>query len=117
MAPGENLPEKSNRALANLASCHIIPFAMPAPVSDMPEDDSALPPEEELTSAHKATYERAWARAYPVLWNWGMRTTSRKMSGPRHDHDREDIVTVAIEQFRRRLMRGEARGKIDNLFQ
>lgn len=90
---------------------------MPATVSANPDDDSALPPEAELTSAHKPTYDRAWNRAYPVLWDWGMRVARRNMAGAQHDHDREDVVAVAIEQFRRRLIRGEVSAKTENLFQ
>ena len=80
---------------------------MAAPPRNFPDDDSALPPADHLSSVHKPTYDAAWNQAYPILWEWGMRVVRRRMKGAQLDHEREDLVITAIEDFRRRLLSGK----------
>lgn len=49
----------------------------------------------------------AWARAYPFLWEAGMIIARIRLSGARHEQDREDLVSTAVQQFVRGLISGE----------
>lgn len=64
--------------------------------------DSLLPPCEELTSPDRKTYEDAWKRAYPILFQSGMAYAATRLF---NEADRREAVHDAIVDFRARLLK------------
>jgi DNA-directed RNA polymerase specialized sigma24 family protein len=48
--------------------------------------------------ALRAGHEKAWALAYPPLWEAGMRIARIRLAGERFEPDREDLVSTALQQ-------------------
>ena len=48
----------------------------------------------------------AWERAYPLLWSAAIRLLRHILTGPEHEHDREDIAARALTEL--------VRGVIEN---
>jgi DNA-directed RNA polymerase specialized sigma24 family protein len=69
-----------------------------------PADD--FPVLEELRSLDEKTSQRAWERAYPVLWREAMLTAHGQLTGARFEQDREDLAAQALSQFQQRVIRG-----------
>jgi len=69
-----------------------------------PADD--FPDLEELRSLDETTSQRAWERAYPVLWREAMLTAHGQLVGARFEQDREDLAARALAQFQQKVMRG-----------
>lgn len=58
-------------------------------------------------SALRQGDQPAWVSAYPLLWEAGMIIARIRLSGARHEQDREDLVSTALQQFVRGLISGE----------
>ena len=56
--------------------------------------DFSLPDIEVLRAGH----DKAWASAYPLLWEAGMRVARIRLAGERFEPDREDLVSTALQQ-------------------
>ena len=41
----------------------------------------------------------AWEQAYPILWNAAVRLLRHILTGPEHEHDREDIAAQALSEL------------------
>lgn len=85
------------------------------PLEDLASGEE-LPPKEELTSSNKSVYDRAWAAAYPLLWEWGMRKARRGLAGPEHEANRQDIVQDSIISYQKALMNDTPPDNIVKMF-
>jgi len=70
------------------------------------ESSEDFPELADLRSADERTCDRAWERAYPVLWREAMLTAHRCLAGPRFEQDREDLAARALSQLQRTVMQG-----------
>ena len=77
----------------------------------MISDDSPSP--ERLRSVDEAVSSREWGKAYPLLYEAGVRIAAIRLSGSRWAQDREDLVSVALHQF----VKGLAENKLESFKQ
>jgi DNA-directed RNA polymerase specialized sigma24 family protein len=70
-----------------------------------PADD--FPDLEELRSLDERTSQRAWERAYPVLWREAMLMAHTRLNGARFEQDREDLAARALTQFQQIVIGGK----------
>ena len=75
--------------------------------------DLQKPRLDELRARDERISAAAWNVAYPLLWEAGMRIACIRLAGERHAHDREDLVSTALQQ----LMRGLLDGKTESFNQ
>ncbi len=60
-------------------------------------DESPSP--ERLRSVDESVSSREWGNAYPLLYEVGGRIAAIRLNGSRWAQDREDLVSVALNQF------------------
>lgn len=61
----------------------------------------------DLRSKDEAVSTRAWAALYPLLMEAGIFIARMRLSGQRFDQDREDLVSIAMQQFTRGFIGNE----------
>lgn len=62
----------------------------------------------ELRSPLEAVNKAAWSACYPLLWEAGIAIARIRLSGARFEHDREDVVSGALQELVRGMLEGRA---------
>jgi hypothetical protein len=69
--------------------------------------ESGLMDLQALRSSDSRLSALEWAKAYPLLWEAGMRIARLRLVGAEFEQDREDTVSVAVQQFIRGMISSE----------
>jgi RNA polymerase sigma factor (sigma-70 family) len=74
-------------------------------------DEAPETPELPLLRANDGA---SWEKAYPLLWDAGIKVAFINLGGAQHSQNREDLVAEALGQLQQGLVRGD--GREENIF-